>query len=119
MSVDIALELGGVPVVYLVLIGGVAIAGKRRGLGVSVALFALTAATGWWAIMQSRSSTAAIGVIFLPLVAGAAGLLGLAYGRSRSSTDRPTRVLGTLCLLAGLALPVSATVGGWRTIALN
>lgn len=116
---SLAFELTAVPLAYLGLLGWLAATGKRRGLLISFALFAATLAAGVWGIFQSRSSTAAIGLIFLPVIAGTAGLLGLAYGRSRDSTAWPARHLGRLALLAGLAIPGAELANGWWSIRRN
>jgi hypothetical protein len=116
---SIAFELAIVPLVYLGLLGWLAATRRRQGILVSVACFAATLVAGVWGIFQSRSSTAAIGLIFLPVVAGAAGLLGLAYGRTRVSTHWPVRRLGRLALLGAVALPGAEVASGWRSIQRN
>jgi hypothetical protein len=116
---SIAFELSVVPLVYLGLLGWLGAAGKRQGILVSLACFAATLAAGVWGIFQSRSSTAAIGLIFLPVIAGAAGLLGLAYGRSRASAHWPVRRLGRLALLGAVALPGAEVANGLSSIQRN
>ena len=58
-----------IPILFLAAAVILFVKRKRRGVGLAVIFFALAIAAGFWAIMQSRSSTAAIGVLFLPLVA--------------------------------------------------
>jgi hypothetical protein len=116
---NIAFTLGIVPLVYLGLLVWLAVTGKREGILISLVLCAAAFAAGWWGIAQSRSSTAGIGMIFLPLIAGAAGLLALAYGRSRTSPRWSIRRLGRVAMLAALALPVVELLNGWQSIQRN
>jgi hypothetical protein len=92
---------------------------RRESLGLSLALFGVTIAVGYWAILQSRSSTAAIGVIFLPILASASGALVLAYGALRRSQHALWRGLGLLALLAATAPAAIEINGARRTRELN
>lgn len=92
---------------------------RRDALALSLAVFAATTAVGWWAISRSRSSTAAIGVIFLPTLAAVAGVLVLAYGSSRRTRDRTLRRLGIVALLAAIAPAATEVVRGRRIIERN
>ena len=99
----------------------VTLAVRRRwsdvGLGLLAAAFTLAA--GAWEILQSRSSTAGIGFLFLPMLASVAGILALAYSASRQVTSRPLRVLGLAALVAAALPGVVALRGGRSTIAKN
>ena len=90
---------------------------RRDALALSAAVFAATICVGWWTISRSRSSTAGIGVIFLPVLGASAGGLVLAYGSSRRARHRAVRALGILALLAALAPAVTELIRGRRLIA--
>ena len=108
-----------VPIAYLVII--VTLLAKRtaRGVGVSLLFCALAAGSAYWAITQSRSSTAGIGIIGLPFVGALGGLLGLAFGRWRSSTEH-THSLGAFFGLGGAVLLVAFNIReGTKTQAKN
>jgi hypothetical protein len=92
---------------------------RREALGLSVAVFAVTIAVGYWAILQSRSSTASIGVIFLPILGSISGALVLAYGASRRSPNATLRSLGLVALLAAAAPAAIEINGARRTRNLN
>jgi hypothetical protein len=108
-----------IPIAYLVIV--VTLLAKRtaRGVGVSLIFFALAAGSAYWAITQSRSSTAAIGIIGLPFIGALGGFLGLAFGRWRSSTEH-THSLGAFAGLAGAVLLVAFNIReGTKTVAKN
>jgi hypothetical protein len=93
--------------------------GNRKAAGIGVLCFVAAMATGAWAILQSRSSTAGIGFVFLPLTASGAGLLGLGFWSFRNSTSPPARILAWLfaaLAAAAIAMPI---VGGVQTTRLN
>jgi hypothetical protein len=100
------LALFGLPVAYLFVVVVLLIKRQPRGLILSVAAGMLAIMTAVWAVRQSRSSTAGIAYIGLPLIGALGGLLGLAFGRWRSSPERTDKVVawiglvGTLLLLA-------------------
>src|SRR4030095_2615766 len=75
----------------------------RRNCGrvaaVGAIFFVLAIAAGWAAITRARSSTAGIGVIFLPVLGVVAGLLGLGAERWRKAPDALSRSAGWLCLV--------------------
>lgn len=103
------LALLGIPCAYLVVVIVLAIKRDPRGIGLSLLFFAASVATGVWAIMQSRSSTAGIGFLGIPLIGALAGFLGLAFGRYRTSTE-PVRRIGAWLGLAGALLLVSFNI---------
>jgi hypothetical protein len=105
--------------VYLFALVSHFVRGKREGIGLSLLLFALAIAAGLWAITRSRSSTAGIGIIFLPVLGTVAGLLGLAFAHWRSSPETVPRVAAWLCLGGALAVIVGQLVGGVRSIERN
>lgn len=89
-----------VPLAYLIVVARLVLRGNPLGLGLSLLLFAGAVATGTWAILQSRSSTAGIGFLGIPLLGALAGFLGLAFARWRTSPEAGRRVGAW----AGLAL---------------
>ena len=107
------------PLAYVVALAVLSITRRREALALSLAVFAGTLVAGAWAILQSRSSTAAIGFIFLPILATVAGGLVLAFGASRRATNSALRVLGVVALAAALVPVVAELVNGWRTIERN
>src|SRR5438105_12657717 len=113
------LALLGIPGAYLVIIVILVAKADPRGLGLSLFFFAASVATGVWAILQSRSSTAGIGFLGIPLLGGLAGFLGLAFGRWRTET-RPSRQIVAWLGLAGALLLVSFNIAqGAQTRAKN
>ncbi|HET6761874.1 MAG TPA: hypothetical protein VFH13_07215 [Gemmatimonadaceae bacterium] len=103
------LGLIGIPIAYLVILGTLLARRSLRGLGISLLFFALAAGSALWGIFQSRSSTAGIGIIGIPLIGALSGLLGLAFGRWRSSTE-PNRRVAAFLGLAGAVLLVAFNV---------
>ena len=113
------LGLLGVPLFYLLTVCVLLFRRDPRGLGLSLLFFAAAIATGVWAILQSRSSTAGIGFLGIPLVGGLGGFLGLAFGRYRSSAELQHRI-GAWIGLAGALLLVSFNIAqGAQTRAKN
>src|SRR5688572_1260868 len=102
----VLLALFGVPIAWLALLISLLARKSPRGIVVSVVFFVLAAGSAFWAITQSRSSTAGIGIMFLPLIGALGGFLGLAFGRWRSSTDAG-RSVGALLGLGGAVLLVA------------
>jgi hypothetical protein len=113
------LALIGVPIAYLVVLIGMLFRRDPRGIGVSFLFGAIAMATGLWAIFQSRSSTAGIAVLGIPMMAAFAGFLGLAFGRFRTSTN-PIHRIGAWIGLAGVLLLVSYNISqGMQTKSKN
>jgi hypothetical protein len=92
---------------------------RGRGLALALVVCGMTITVGWWSILQSRSSTAAIGVLFLPGAGGLSGLLGLAFGRLRISPQPVVRALAWLCLFAGGGVTIAYGLGGIRERMMN
>ena len=104
------LALLGIPCAYLIVIARlVLIKRDARGLGLSLFFFSASVATSVWAILQSRSSTAGIGLLGVPFLGTAAGFLGLAFGRWRTETE-PARKIFAWVGLAGALLLVSYNI---------
>lgn len=113
------LGLVGIPVAYLVILGTLLVKRGPRGVGTSLLFFTLAAGSGLWAIFQSRSSTAGIGIIGIPFIGALSGFLGLAFGRWRSSTE-PNRRVAAFLGLAGAILLVAFNIReGTQTVAKN
>lgn len=113
------LGLIAVPIAYLVII--VTLLAKRtaRGVGVSLLFCALAAGSAYWAIMQSRASTAGIGIIGLPFIGSLGGLAGLAFGRWRSSPEHTHSVAAFLGLGGAVVLIAFNVREGIRTQTKN
>jgi hypothetical protein len=108
-----------VPIAYLVLVVTLLAKKTANGVGVSVLFYVLAVASAYWSITQSRSSTAAIGFIFLPFIGALGGFLGLAFGRWRSSPEH-THSVAAFLGLAGAVLLVAFNVReGTKTNAKN
>ena len=109
--------------ILLLLIAGAAvflILKKRwRGFGGALAAFLLVVSVGIWAIFQSRSSTASIGVLFLPFYGLFAGVMAWLFANLRLAERRGWRVFGWFCLAASLAVPIALAYQGFNSIALN
>ncbi|MDQ6872967.1 MAG: hypothetical protein M3037_13330 [Gemmatimonadota bacterium] len=93
----------GLPIAYLAVVISLVVKRQPRGVALSVLFFAVSIVAGIWAIDQSRSSTAGIAFLALPLVGAVAGFPALAFGRYRSSAEPSTRLLAW----AGLAISVT------------
>lgn len=113
------LGLIGIPIALLALLVSLLVRKSPKGIGISVLFFVLAAGSAFWAITQSRSSTAGIGLIGLPFIGAVGGFLGLAFGRWRSST-KPGHSVGALLGLGGAVLLIAFNVReGTKTTAKN
>jgi hypothetical protein len=92
------------PAIYLTALVVLFVNRSRTGIAISLGLVVVTVAASWWAIMQSRSSTASLGFLGVPTAAAAAGLFGLAYGRWARSPERPRKMMGFVSLGAAILL---------------
>jgi hypothetical protein len=98
------LALVGVPLAYFVVVLKLLFKKDPRGIAISV-LFAIAAiASVVWSIKQSRSSTAGIGFLGVPLIGGIGGFLGLAFGRWHSDLDGARKTAGWVALAAAILL---------------
>jgi hypothetical protein len=98
------LALLGLPIAYLVVLVMLLLRKEPRGVWLSLSFAAAAAMTNIWAIDQSRSSTAGIAILGLPMLGALGGFLGLAFGRYRTSSDRTRRIGAWLGLAGALAL---------------
>ena len=108
-----------IPLAYLATLVMLTFKRDVRGLPLSLLLFALTILAGWWDITRSRSSTAGIGFLFLPLTAAMAGFGGLAFGRWRQSTNAPRLIGAWVGLVCGVGLIGITLIEGRKTISKN
>ncbi len=92
---------------------------RRKGLFISLLGFVAAIVIGVWAIFQSRSSTAGIGMLFLPFIGVAAGALAWGFANLRHAQKLPLRILAGLCLVAVLGILGWELNAGWQTIQLN
>ena len=109
------LGLLGVPIAYVIVLIALLVKKDARGVGLSLLFFAVAVTTGIWAITQSRSSTAGIGFLGIPLMGALGGCLGLAFGRYRSSNQPAHRVGAWVALAAALVLVAFNIAGGAQT----
>jgi len=117
--VSFLLGLVVVPIAYLVILVSLLVKKSPKGIGVSLLFCALAAGSAYWAITQSRSSTASIGMIGLPFIGALGGFLGLAFGRWRSSPEH-THSIGAFLGLGGAVVLVAFNVReGMKTVAKN
>jgi hypothetical protein len=110
-----ALGFLGLPLRYLIIMVTLAARRNPTGLGISLFFFACAAATGVWAIMQSRASTAGIGMLGIPLLGSLAGFFGFAFGRWRASSDLRQKVVAWTGLSLALLLVAYNLSAGVRT----
>jgi len=103
------LALLGLPIAYLVVLVMLLLRKEPRGIWLSLSFAAAAAMTGMWAIEQSRSSTAGIAILGLPMLGALGGFLGLAFGRYRTSADNSRRI-GAWLGLAGALLLVAFNI---------
>jgi hypothetical protein len=109
----------GLPLAYVGVLVALLFRGERRGIALSLFFFGVAVATALWAIKQSHSSTAAIGLLFVPLTAAAAGFLGLAFGRFRRDPQPRVRAAAWLSMAAAAGLVSCNVAEGARTRAKN
>lgn len=107
------------PIAYIAALIWCVVKRDRQGVLYSLGFAILAIATGVWAISRSRASTAAIGFLFLPALAAVAGLLGLLFGRWRTSSETPRKVIGFLAGAAGLFIIAANIASGSQTISKN
>src|SRR5689334_9759594 len=96
---------------YLLMVLRLVGTGRREGIAASLGCFLATLAAGTWHIMASRSSTAAIGYIFLPTLAAISGVIALAFGASRRRPAGAARVFGVAALIVAAAIPAVELFG--------
>jgi hypothetical protein len=113
------LAIVGIPLAYIAVLITLLARRDPRGIFVSLILGAAAIASAMWAINQSRSSTAGIGYLGVPFIGALAALVGLAFGRWRSSTDAAKRIGAWIGLAAALLIVAFTIVEGSQTRAKN
>ncbi len=110
-----------IALLLFILGGGVFLALKKRwrGLGLATGMFLSVIGIGLWSIFQSRSSTAAIGILFLPFYGLFAAVMAWLFGNLRGAARPLLRLLGWICLMLSLAAPAWLVTQGFQNIALN
>lgn len=109
----------GLPLGYLAVLVVLLSRKEHRGIAFSLLFFGIALATGFWAITQSRSSTAGIGFLFLPSIATVAGFLGLAFGRYKSDPEPAFRLGAWISMAAALGLVSCNVAEGAKTRTKN
>ncbi len=107
------------PLAYLGALLMLFIQRRRIGLASSLISFVAVLGIGTWAILQSRSSTAGIGMLLLPFIGVLAGALAWGFANLRRAQKLSLRLLAGLCLVALLGLLAWQVNGGWHTIQHN
>ena len=113
------LGLLGVPIAYLAVLAMLLFRRDSRGVAMSVVFVVVAIGTGVWSITQSRSSTAGIGFLGIPMLGSLAGFLGLGFGRYRSSTRPAQKYLAWAALVAAVMLVSFNMAEGKKTLAKN
>jgi hypothetical protein len=109
-------------ILLLLMVGGAVylLLKKRwRGFGWALGAFLLVVLVGIWAIFQSRSSTAAIGILFLPFYGLFAAVMAWLFANLCVAERWGWRAFGWFCLAVSLAVPVALVFQGFDSIALN
>ena len=119
LRLAVLLIIVALPLAYLAALIAAVLRRRFSEVAISLLCFGAALAAGAWSIAQSRSSTAGIGFLFLPVLASVSGALALAFTASRRSDSSPVRALGVLALLGAALLTAIELRGGRQTIAKN
>jgi hypothetical protein len=92
---------------------------RYRGLSVALAMCVLSILVGLWAIFQSRSSTAGIGILLLPFYGLFSAIMGWLFSNLREREIQLVRVIGWGCMAISLAVPLGLAYQGFQSITLN
>ncbi|HEX3534217.1 MAG TPA: hypothetical protein VHT23_08340 [Gemmatimonadaceae bacterium] len=109
----------GLPVAYLVVLISLLVKRQPAGVVLSLLFSAVAIATAIWAIDQSRSSTAGIAFLGIPLMGAIAGFPALAFGRYRSAAEPSTRLFAWAGLAVTLLVVAFNIRSGFQTKAKN
>lgn len=104
--------LFGLPIAFVVAWIVLLLRGPRAGLFIGLLSCCVTIAAGFWAISQSRASTAGIGILALPVFGSLAGALAWTFARFRVHSNKAARICAWLCLLASMGVAASFYRGG-------
>jgi hypothetical protein len=102
------------PLLCVVALVVLLVRGSRRGLAIGVIMCCVTLAAGYWAIVQSRSSTAGLGFLLLPSAGALSGALATLSARLRVDPRPAIRVVAWGLLLASAGVVAAYGVGGTR-----
>ena len=92
---------------------------RYRGLGLALSMSILTIVVGIWAIFQSRSSTAAIGILFLPFYGLFAGGMAWLYKNLQHAERKIFHFFGWVSLALSIAMPTLLAYNGVESISRN
>lgn len=92
---------------------------RSRGLGLALSMCILTIVVGVWAIFQSRASTAAIGILFLPFYGLFAGAMAWGYKNLQHCERKVFHFLGWISLALSVATPALLAYDGFENISQN
>ncbi len=104
----------GLPLVCAVAFVVLLVRGPRRGLAIGLIMCGVTLAAGYWSIVQSRSSTAALGFLLLPSAGALSGALATLSARLRVDPRQAVRVVAWALLLVSGGVAAAYGVGGTR-----
>jgi hypothetical protein len=104
----VAIQLVALPGVFLFWIWWLYATGERKRIVAGLLCFVLSFTAGLWPIARSTSASQA-GLLLLPYISTASGLLGLAFGYGWASKRTGGRIAGRVCLTAA-ALLIGAQV---------
>jgi hypothetical protein len=104
----------GLPLVCAVAFVVLLVRGPRRGLAIGLIMCCVTLAAGYWSILQSRSSTAALGFMLLPSAGALSGALATLFARLRVDSRQAVRVVAWALLLVSAGVAAAYGVGGTR-----
>lgn len=108
-----------VPIVLIILWISALARNRKTGLAISALFFLLTCGIGFWSITQSRSSTAGIGILFLPFYGCVSGAFAWGFAILRKSSDVKRKSGAWLLLLMGFGVNSYLLYSGFQTIHLN
>lgn len=92
---------------------------RRRGLFLSLLFFGGTMTIGIWSIFQSRSSTAGIGILFMPFYAAISGSFAWGFAQLNNSSDVKRKFFSWVLLGLGTSVSVYLIYSGFQTRAKN
>lgn len=107
------------PIVLIILWISAYARNRRTGLMLSLLFFGISIVIGFWAIIQSRSSTAGIGVLFLPFYGCISGAFAWGYANLKKSSDPKRKMASWALLVSGVLVNGVLIYGGIKTIQLN
>lgn len=107
------------PIVLIILWISAYARNRRTGLMLSLLFFSITVVIGFWSIFQSRSSTAGIGVLFLPFYGCISGAFAWGYANLKKSSDPKRKMASWALFVSGILVNGVLIYGGIKTVQLN